>query len=138
MIDYVCGFAFSADTLEVMLIEKQKPEWQRGQWNGVGGKIEPGETPYEAMAREFQEETGLAVPATHWEPFAVLTGPDYRVCFFRALAVPIRHCLTTTDERVQRWAVDSLPDKMIANLRWLIPFALQSHNYRLVLLDAKS
>jgi len=138
MIEYVCGFAFSPDTLEVALIEKAKPEWQRGQWNGIGGKIEPGETPNEAMAREFAEETTLSIPVTHWEPFAVITGPDYRVYFFRALNEPIRHCVTATDERVQRWAVDALPDKMIANLRFLIPLALQSHGYGLVRFEAKS
>ena len=30
-------------------------------WNGVGGHLEPGETPYAAAMREVQEETGLQV-----------------------------------------------------------------------------
>lgn len=30
-----------------------------GTWEGVGGNVEPGETPEEAIKREIQEETGI-------------------------------------------------------------------------------
>lgn len=41
----------------LMLHRKREPHI--GQWNGVGGKIKSGETPYECIAREVREETGL-------------------------------------------------------------------------------
>ena len=41
-------------------LEKEKPEWQKGRINLVGGKVEPGESPKDAALREFQEETGIA------------------------------------------------------------------------------
>ena len=56
---YVAGFTFSENDTDVLLIEKQNPAWQRGFLNAVGGKIEPGEQPLEAMTREFKEETGV-------------------------------------------------------------------------------
>jgi len=45
----------------VLLAIKDKPEWQRGKLNLVGGKIEPGESPSQAAIREVKEETGLDV-----------------------------------------------------------------------------
>ena len=38
----VVGFAFTEDRRSVILIRKNRPEWQAGRLNGVGGHIEPG------------------------------------------------------------------------------------------------
>ncbi|WP_285766868.1 8-oxo-dGTP diphosphatase [Peribacillus sp. SI8-4] len=43
----------------LMLFRRKKPN--RGKWNGIGGKIEKGETVRESMEREICEETGLSV-----------------------------------------------------------------------------
>lgn len=67
MTRYVLGFAFSEDDRSVLLILKNRPAFQAGKWNGVGGKIEPSETAPQAMAREFREETGLDWPEASWE-----------------------------------------------------------------------
>ncbi len=42
---YVVTFLFTPDLQKVWLIEKQKPEWQKGCLNGIGGKIEDYEAP---------------------------------------------------------------------------------------------
>ncbi|PVH21523.1 hypothetical protein CXQ85_000504 [Candidozyma haemuli] len=34
-----------------------------GRWNGVGGKLDPEESPLECIVRETEEETGLQVPS---------------------------------------------------------------------------
>ena len=31
----------------------------QGKWNGLGGKLEPGETPEQCVIREVAEESGL-------------------------------------------------------------------------------
>ncbi len=40
---------------------KKKNDIHKGKWNGLGGKIEPGETPEECVIREVKEESGLAI-----------------------------------------------------------------------------
>lgn len=40
---------------------KKKQDLNEGKWIGVGGKIEPGETPDEGLRREVYEETGLSL-----------------------------------------------------------------------------
>jgi len=62
---YVVGFAFDHDFSHVLLIWKNRPLWQAGKLNGIGGKIEPGELPLNAMIREFAEETGIM--ETQWK-----------------------------------------------------------------------
>ena len=37
---YSLGFVFDLPVEKVLLIEKQRPEWQKGKLNGIGGKIE--------------------------------------------------------------------------------------------------
>ena len=45
---------------EILLINREKPSWM-GRWNGIGGRIEDGETPDECAKRELFEETGMVV-----------------------------------------------------------------------------
>jgi len=44
---------------ELVLMLHRRKEPNRGLWNGVGGRIEAGETPHVACLREVHEETGL-------------------------------------------------------------------------------
>jgi len=45
---------------KILLIEKKQGHG-KGKWNGPGGKIEPGESPEDAMVREVKEEVGIDV-----------------------------------------------------------------------------
>lgn len=56
---YVITFMFTEDLSGVWMIEKNKPEWQKGCVNGIGGKIETGEMPTNAAIRELKEEGGV-------------------------------------------------------------------------------
>lgn len=40
---------------------KKDNDMHEGKWNGLGGKIEPGETPEECVIREVREECGLTI-----------------------------------------------------------------------------
>jgi len=56
----------------VLLIRKNKPIWQAGALNGVGGKVEAGEAPVDAMTREFYEEAGVHTHPATWRLYSVL------------------------------------------------------------------
>ena len=121
MQEYVCGLLFSVDRARVLLIRKRRPAWQAGRLNGVGGKVEPGETVYEAMRREFREEAGL--DGIDWRPGVVITGPDWRGHFFRAFGNP-NAARALTDEPLEIHDVAALPPEVIPNLKWIIPLML--------------
>jgi len=120
--EYVLGFYFVANRQAVVLIRKNKPEWQAGKFNGVGGRIEPGETALEAMRREFREEACKDV--TSWRPFATMEFPDAIVHCFTADGD--RTCIRSgTDEKLHLLGLSTLRFILcIPNLRWLIPMAM--------------
>jgi 8-oxo-dGTP diphosphatase len=125
---YACGFLFSPDRRRVLLIRKRRPAWQAGKLNGLGGKIEPGESPLDAMRREFHEEAG--VDLADWEEVLQLSGTDdagsglsWRGHFFRAFG-DVDQPRSMTDEQLERHDVAALPADVIPNLRWMIPLML--------------
>lgn len=128
MMRYVCGFFFSLDRSRVLLIQKNRPAWQAGKFNGVGGKIEIAEKPADAMRREFLEEAGLDVKT--WEEVVILIGADnggsgsaWTGHFFRAFG-DIDSAVARTDEPLSIFPVRALPPKHIDNLKWLVPLLL--------------
>lgn len=123
MTEYVVGFLFNRSRTHVILIEKKRPSWQRGKLNGVGGKIESGETPHHAMKREFKEETGMCIRRKKWNRMVVLVGADWKVHFFWAIG-KLTNARTVTDERISICNTKLLPENVIPELRWLIPLCL--------------
>ncbi len=129
--DYVVGLHFQANGEHVTLIEKRRPAWQYNKLNGPGGKLVYGETPKEAVSREFKEETDGTIPPDAWRHFATLRLKDGgRVYFLTATRnVNLR---TVTDEPVNVYHVAIAGDvgnRLIPNLRFLIPMALHPDGY---------
>lgn len=121
---YVVGFMFSTSRRSVLLIRKNRPSWQAGKWNGIGGKIEVTDRfPVFAMQREFQEETGVPF-VSNWDHFATLNGPNDKIYVFRTFDDSIQYAQTVTDEEVGKHFTNELPRDVLPNLRFLIPLAL--------------
>ena len=118
---YVAGFLFESD--KVALVRKKRPAWQAGRLNGIGGKIEPGESPLAAMVREFYEETSYVTVPTQWWPFCVLSGEDFSVHFFSSYG-RLSELKTTTDEEIVVLPISEITvENAIPNLTWIVPMA---------------
>lgn len=60
----------------LMLLRNKKPDdIHRGKYNGLGGKLEKGESPYECAKREIMEEAAIAV--SELKLIGVLTFPCF-------------------------------------------------------------
>ena len=136
---YVCGFAFDGQG-HIVLIRKLKPEWQRGLYNGVGGKYEKSDLNLSvAMAREFKEETGVETLASEWEskfhylhfsPPHLGPGEVSHVYYFAAdIGLRVTEIQKQENEKeepevraISAIAAGYVP--VIPNLHWIIPLCL--------------
>lgn len=117
---YVLGFCFSVDMGNVALIKKNKPEWQNGLLNGIGGKIEPNEIPIDAMRREFIEETGVNI--NDWTEVGKLVGGEWEVIIFKTVSDQVYDVKTMETEIVNIFnTIDLSGLEVIPNLHWIIP-----------------
>ena len=128
-IRYVVGFLFNQELSNVCLIRKLKPEWQKCLLNGVGGKIEVDESPFDAMIREFAEETGYPYP--HWIEFGNMSGVNNDGSSFEVVCFcgkgPLDRVSTQEYEQVELHTVSVLTSgrlNTVANLLWLVPLAV--------------
>lgn len=128
---YCLGFMFSLDSQLVVLIQKRKPEWQAGLLNGVGGKVEEGEDPIDAMVREFEEETSVKTGRGQWADAGFIAGPDYTIFLYFTYDHRAEQVQSTTEEPVKVVPVNMLPLlKTIPNLGWIIPYLLDAERSR--------
>jgi 8-oxo-dGTP diphosphatase len=124
---YVLGFAFDEfDSDRVVLIKKNRPEWQAGLLNGVGGKVEKYEVEIEAMVREFREETGYSTNVDEWKKVAELRDEHEEkfVVHIYAAKIDSHWVESKTDEEVVTMAADKVNRyNAVRNLEFLIPLA---------------
>lgn len=134
MKEYVLGFLFSDDFRDVVLIHKNKPSWQAGKLNGLGGLIEPADpSPEFAMVRKFHEECGVTID--NWVRFATMEGTDWRVYCFSAKRPWLwlyDQVASRTDEKVEIFDRGSFIDEynvmidkgdLLPNVFWLMDMA---------------
>lgn len=135
---YVLGFVFDSGYHNVLLICKDRPSWQAGRLNGLGGKIEEGESPARAMERELREETaGRLGNEVELGPYGRLQGGSgsrtasegWEVWLFWGKlrgGFPPSVGRVATDEGmiqvVSREDLSSWP--VLPNLRYLVPMAV--------------
>lgn len=123
--EYVLAFIFDESLEKVLLIQKQRPQWQAGLYNGIGGKIEEKETAIDAIKREIFEEANLEI--TSFIPIETLTdNKTYRVYCYTAKS-DFKNLKSKTDEIISVFSVKNLPDNIIDNVPGLIKTSLEKY-----------
>lgn len=130
MKQYVVGFSFDVTATLMVVILKKKPDWQKGKFNGIGGIMEETDKgPFEAMTREYEEETGVFISNEQWDLFArlkgQLKGEPYELFCFRVWSDEILKAKTMESEQVFIIPVSAASSMTTTqSCRTLIPMAL--------------
>lgn len=127
---YVNGFMFDNDGDYMAFVKKLRfppnQDWTENPYNGIGGKIEAGESNVEAMIREFKEETGVTTQPEDWELFAVTENPQWVVFYFKAFNTKLLSQVETMDEPIViRPAIAHIDT--VKHLSFLLPLALYTN-----------
>ena len=131
---FVAGLMFDDEMQRVVLIRKDRPAWQRGLLNGVGGKMEDGEGSIDTMLREFKEEAGVQTTRSDWSYFMQLRGDQFYVDFFFGRSTEhFEAAHTTESEKLVKLEVEqlhSLKYEMVPCLDWAVPMAVHASTGR--------
>lgn len=101
MKEYVLAFIFDTKLNQILLIKKNRPDYQAGLLNGIGGKIEPNETPIKAVHREVFEETNLNIPENDFVSFGEFSNEFFKIYLFFTKINNINQAISKTDEEVK-------------------------------------
>jgi 8-oxo-dGTP diphosphatase len=85
----LCYVRDRKDKTTLMIFRNRKQnDFHEGKWNGLGGKLDPGESPEDCVIREVEEESGLKIrnPRMHgFITFPLFDGiDDWYVFLFTA------------------------------------------------------
>lgn len=98
VIPAVLLYAFFEDKV-LMIHRNQKPgDFHEGKWNGLGGKLEPGETTAQCAAREFEEESGCKTEPEQWNWAGQLSFPNFKPHKKEDWLVTVFHCELTKNQ----------------------------------------
>jgi 8-oxo-dGTP diphosphatase len=99
-------------TRKTLMIHRTKKtnDYHEGKWNGLGGKIDPGESPEDCVKREVKEESGLTIhkPRMHgFITFPMFDGvDDWYVFLFTADS--FEGSIIDSEEGDLKWVSDDM------------------------------
>lgn len=106
------------DNKEILLLKKNNPDWQKGLYNGIGGKVELNTTPLEAIIKKCQEELGVNI--SNWiELDSEISSSGIEIVYFLTTLNEgeIKKLQSQTDERAELFSINNLPTNILQDLK---------------------
>lgn len=106
------------DNKEILLLRKNNPDWQRGLYNGIGGKVELNTTPLETIIKKCQEELGANI--SNWiELDSEISSSGIEIVYFLTTLNEgeIKKLQSQTDERAELFSINNLPTNILQDLK---------------------
>ncbi len=99
----------------VLAARRRYPDLAAGRWEFPGGKVEPGESPEAALAREIVEELGCTIEVTGWLDGSAPIGTTH------VLTVAVARLVAGDPEPREHDAVRWLGADELHDVDWLEP-----------------
>ena len=106
------------DNEEILLLKKNNPDWQKGLYNGIGGKVELNTTPLETIIKKCQEELGVNI--SNWiELDSEISSSGIEIVYFLTTLNEgeIKKLQSQTDERSELFSINNLPTNILQDLK---------------------
>ena len=106
------------DNREILLLRKTNPDWQKGLYNGIGGKVELNTTPLETIIKKCQEELGVNI--SNWiELDSEISSSGIEIVYFLTTLNEgeIKKLQSQTDERAELFSINNLPTNILQDLK---------------------
>ena len=106
------------DNKEILLLRKNNPDWQKGLYNGIGGKVELNTTPLETIIKKCQEELGVNI--SNWiELDSEISSSGIEIVYFLTTLNEgeIKKLQSQIDERAELFSINNLPANILQDLK---------------------
>ena len=106
--EYSLCFIFNEELNLVLAIQKNRPDWQKGYFNGVGGKFNENETINQCTLREVYEETGLKLDGDKLRYVGYYQHTDWKV-YITTISIPHEQFITFTQKTDEKIFILDIP-----------------------------
>lgn len=131
MVETVLCYIKYKDKYLMLYRNKKVNDPNEGKWMGVGGHIEKGETPDEALIREVFEETGLKVVSFIQKGIGIFINDDYQEKMYLYTATCDKEEVIECNEGVLKYFTEEEIYKlnMWEGDKYFLPYIFGEHPY---------